>query len=1141
MADNRMHRAWGRTAIFMAVAAVVAPAVAQNTTSAIGGRITAADGKPVPGAVITLVHVESGSTNRIVADADGRYSARGLRVGGPYRVTVSGAGSTQQREDVFLPLAETLALDLTLGAAVTALGTVSVTGSVANNRFSSSTIGAGTQLGSRELSAFASIQRNLQDYARLDPRVSQTDKERGEISVAGQNSRYNSITIDGVTTNDTFGLESNNLPTAKQPISIDAIQSVQINVSNYDVTQKGYTGANINAVTKSGTNEFKGSVYYVFRDDSLVGDRYNRTNDTYGPAPAFKEDIKGFTLGGPIIRDKLFFFASYEELKSTRNAPDFGPIGDSKTNVAITPAAMQSAADIARSTYGFDAGSFSIPSGAELLVKDTLLKLDWTLNERHRASLRYAKTEQTEPIFPNISGSLLSLNSNWYDQGKSIETVVGQWFADWTDTFSTEFKLSKRDYESIPQNRANLPQVSLNFINALQPGLPANTPTSRSLIFGTERSRHFNELATKTTDAYLAGNLLLGAHELKFGADLSKNEVFNAFLQDTKGNYTFRCINSSATFSYSFGAINCATASAAQIEAATLENFQRGRPFTYQVQVPFPGKTIDDGVARWSLQNTGLFLQDTWTVNRQLTLVGGLRIDQQSTGDRPISNAAAAAPVVAGNAATNTRQTGGFGLDNSVTLDGDQLIQPRLGFNFKLDPANKRRAQLRGGIGLFQGAAASVWLSNPYSNTGVATRFAGCGGSFPACSGADGLYNPDPLAQPSNFAGATPAANVDFLDKRLGQPAVWKLNLALDAELPWYGLVAGAEWLHTRTKQAIYYQHLNLGPVTRTGTDGRDLYFNANGYNTNCWTTSGSTNAGGAGCGGSVTARALSNASFNNVLLATHTSKGGGDSLTVSLAQQPSPNLAWSLAYTRATSKEVSPLTSSVANSNWAGRSVFNQNEEVSANSAYLVRDRVNASLNWSKAFFGNYRTTLGVFYEGRKGKPYSWTFNNDLNGDGQSGNDLMYIPTAPGSGEVIFAGGAADEARFWEIVNAHGELNGARGRVVKRNGSFSPFVNSFDLRLSQEVPGFTRRHKGVFTVDFLNVGNLLNKRWGRIDEVGFQSAGGQARSFVNYKGIDPATGKYIYSTMPAVEDLTTRQARGESQWAVQVTVRYEF
>ena len=618
-------------------------------------------------------------------------------------------------------------------------------------------------------------------------------------------------------------------------------------------------------------------------------------------------------------------------------------MGDSKTNVAITPNALTQAAAIAQNTYGFDAGSFATSSASELLVKDTLIKLDWTISDKHRANLRYAKTEQGEPIYPNISPTALSLSSNWYNQGKVLETTVGQWFADWTDTFSTELKVSKRDYESVPVNAVTRPQIGLNFINALPVGLPSNTPNNRTLFLGTERSRHFNVLGTKTTDVYAAGNLALGAHELKFGADISKNEIYNAFLQDTLGNYTFRCINSSTTFTYSFGAINCATATATQIEQATLENFQRGRPFTYQVQVPATGKTLDDGVARWNLTNTGLFLQDTFEVNKQLTIMGGVRVDTQSTGSRPLANAAASAAPVAGNAATNTRQTGGFGLDNTVTLDGEQLVQPRLGFNFNLDPANKRKAQVRGGFGLFQGAAASVWLSNPFSNTGVATRVVGCGGSFPACPGTDGLFNADPTKQPTSFPGTPPAANVDFIEKGLGQPSVWKFNLALDAELPWYGIVAGAEWLHTKTKQGIYYRHLNLGTVTRTGTDGRELYYNANGYNTNCWTAAGATNAGGAGCGGAVTTRALSNSAFNNVLVASKTGLGGGDTVTFSLSQQPTRELSWSAAYTRSTATEVSPLTSSVSNSNWAARSVFNPNEEVAANSPYLVRDRVNA------------------------------------------------------------------------------------------------------------------------------------------------------------------------------------------------------
>ena len=310
------HASWmgfSRTAMAVAVAVVVAaPALAQNTTASLGGRVVGADGKPVAGASVTIVHVESGSSNTTTTDTEGRYLARGLRVGGPFTVTFAKSGLSDKREGLFLQLAETASLDTQLGAPVAGgSSTIVITGRGVSDKFNSSAMGAGTNIGQRELSSLASIQRNLQDYARTDPRLAQTDKERGEISAAGQNTRFNSVTIDGVTINDSFGLEANNLPTIKQPISIDAIQSVQVNLSNYDVTQKGYTGANINAVTKSGTNDFKGSLYYVWRDDSLYGKRYNRATETYFDGPKFEENTKGFTLGGPIIKDKLFFFANY--------------------------------------------------------------------------------------------------------------------------------------------------------------------------------------------------------------------------------------------------------------------------------------------------------------------------------------------------------------------------------------------------------------------------------------------------------------------------------------------------------------------------------------------------------------------------------------------------------------------------------------------------------------------------------------------------------------------------------------------------------------------------------------------------------------------------------------------------------------
>ena len=1158
--NNRDWMVFSRTALAVAVAVVAAaPALAQNTTAALSGQVTGADGKPLAGATVSIVHVPSGSTNTLTTDAEGRYSARGLRPGGPYTVTVTKGGLVDKREDVTLTLAETASLDAQLGAAAQ---TVVVTGRGVSDKFNRAAMGAGTNIGSRELAAYASIARNLQDYARTDPRLAQTDKERGEISALGQNSRFNKITIDGVTTSDTFGLEANNLPTAKQPISIDAIQSVQVNLSNYDVTQQGYTGANINAVTKSGTNEFHGTASYVFRDNNGVGQRFSRSSETYFDFLPFKETTIGATVGGPILKDTLFFFASYEKLKSNRAQPEFGPVGSDLTNVAITQTSIDAFSAIAKTKYGFDPGVIQQPTKLE--VSDYLLKFDWTISDRQRANLRFARTEQEETnggSFSNYSATSLQLTSQWWQQKKKIDTVVAQWFADWTDTFSTEAKLSNRAYDAVPQNNSRLPAMSLRFQGPAPAGAPASVNTgNRFLNFGTEQSRQFNVLKTKTLDGYFGATLALADHEIKAGGDYSRNEVYNAFFQNVYGNYTFGCTNTSATFTYAFNsgaALNCTTATAPQIESAVLENFSRGRPLSYQVQVPIgaDGKadlngSFEPGIARWTLANTGLFLQDTWTVSKRLTITGGVRFDQLNTGDKPTFNAKAAAPTIAGAVTsinTVTRNTGGFGRDNSVNVDGQNLFQPRLGFNYSFEQGeDKRRMQLRGGVGLFQGAAANVWISNPYSNTGVATGVIGCGtGGFSACPPDDGLFSPNPDAQPINkFTGASPPApNVDYIDSSLTQPSVWKANLALEAELPWWGLVASAEVLLTKVKTGIYYQHLNLGAPTKTGPDGRELYFTPQSYAPSCWSASNGALLTTGACAGGRN-RALSNAGFNNVLLATASNKGSGTAMTLSLGNGNGAGFGWNVAYTYTRATEVSPLTSSVSNSNFNARSIFNPNEDVAANSAYLIRDRVSAAMNWSQAFVGTYKTSLGVFYEGRRGKPYSWTYLNDANGDAVSGNDLMYIPKGPQSGEVVFVGDTAashpNEDRFWSIVGNYKDLDKARGSVVSRNSTYAPWVNNFDMRLSQEVPGFTSQHKGVLSLDLLNVGNLLNKKWGRINEVNFASAGGQRRGFAYFNGID-AQGKYNYAVANTVDDYTLRQVKGESQWGLQVTARYEF
>lgn len=1057
---------YSKLALGLAIALASAPAMAQNTTANIGGRVTAANEAVVAGAQVTITHVPSGTVSQATTDANGRYAARGLRVGGPYLVTITKDGRTETVENVFLQLAQTTQVDASIDGTETTLETVEVTASsIETSVFSATAMGTGSTVSRSQLDAFASIKRDLQDYARLDPRISQTDKERGEISAGGQNTRFNRITIDGVNTSDTFGLEANNLPTERQPISIDAIEEVQVNVANFDVTQTGYTGANINAVTKSGTNEISGSLLYVYRDSDMVGEDPTG-NDFRG---FDDEQTYGFTLGGPILKDRLFFFAAYEKFERGSPAPDFGPIGSGASNIVnITQAQIDEARSIAQTVYGADIGSLAAPGELKNETEDKLIKLDWNITDNHRASFRYNETEQNQLITPNFDSDDLSFNSHWYDQVKTFETANLELFSDWTDSFSTEVKVTSSTYDSQPNNFARLPQVIVDF-------------GPNQLNFGTEQFRHANVLGTDTLNVFAAGTLFLGDHEVKFGVDYLENEIFNLFLESSLGRYRFN----------------------------SLADFQNGVAREYVYRAPAPGLALGDTAADFSLENTGLFIQDTWAVNYNLTLMFGLRYDTPNVGEDPIFNPAFEST---------------FGLRNDATIDGNSLLQPRFGFNYTFD--SERPTQLRGGIGLFQGAAANVWLANPFTNNGRTIFVYGCGtGGLATCTGAPLDVSLDPDAQQELVVGGQPRGDVDLIDPDLQQPSVWKANLAFDHELPLWGMVATAELLLTEVKEGIYYEHLNLGAPTATGQDGRQIYWDANGRNPTRWNQSGQASG--------VRARANASSAFNDVLLARPTSKGGGENLTLSL-QKPygDGNWFWQVAYAYTDATEVSPLTSSRAISNWNGSQVFNHGE-VEARANYAVRDRLTAAVAWRHEFFAGYKTEVSAFYEGRAGRPFSYVFDNDANGDGIFGNDLLYMPSAPG--DVLF-GSAAEETAFWNFVQGDSYLNSIRGQVAERNSARGPWVNTIDMRISQAIPGFAEGHRGEIALDILNVGNLINKDWGRIEEYGFPFN----RGVVEYGGIDPATGKYVYR-FNTPDATFFRDRTGESRWSAQITLRYRF
>ena len=338
---------------------------------------------------------------------------------------------------------------------------------------------------------------------------------------------------------------------------------------------------------------------------------------------------------------------------------------------------------------------------------------------------------------------------------------------------------------------------------------------------------------------------------------------------------------------------------------------------------------------------------------------------------------------------------------------------------------------------------------------------------------------------------------------------------------------AATELVLTSVKEGIYYEQLNLGGPTRVGQDGRLLYWNTAGYNRANFNQAGTASGGASG-------RALRNTAFNDLLIARPTNKGESQQLTFSLNKPfGDSDWTWLLAYTYTNATEASALTSSTSGSQWGNANTFNPNENVAARSSYEIRDRFTAAISWKHAFFGNYNTTASMFYEGRSGRPYSYVFDNDANGDNRAGNDLLYIPTGPG--DVLF-GSPAEEAAFWNYVNGDEYLSANRGRVAERNGARAPWVNQFDMRISQELPGFMSGHKSEIWLDILNVGNLINKDWGKIEEVAFPGSFG----VVEYGGIDPATGKYVYR-FNTPDTTRIYDDRGISRWSLQVGFRYKF
>ena len=665
---------------------------AQATTGAIRGQIVDENGAGVASATVTVTHLPTGSVATSVTDEAGFYSVRGLRPGGPYRVAArAGTFSPGSVNVGGIGVGEPASVDVVVYSAGSEVSELVVTGT----RQAESQGGPSTNFTEADIQSLPSISRDLKDTARLDPFATIDPTNQDALSFAGTNSRFNQLTVDGVRQNDDFGLNNNGYPTQRSPISLDAIEAVNVSVAPYSVINNGFAGGQINAVTKSGGNEFHGSAFYEYSDRDLQGDSIEGVK-TGAP---FKEKTYGATLGGPIIKDRLFFFGSYDKFKGTLGFDEAPADGSASVLIPrITSQAIETFRADTQRVYGYDPGS-AVTGGFPVSDEKWLGKIDWNITDQHRASFTYQNTKgnslngsvsSTFASGNSVTQPRIGLESHQYNKIEELTAYTVQVNSDWTDDFSTEFRYSNKetDTQQLPLGGLSVGQVTVRVADlaGVQPG--AGNPEIR---FGAEINRHDNYLNVKVETFEAIGRYRLGAHDFLFGARTEKNDIFNVFVSRSLGEWTFASYadylnRRAATFSLTGGI---------DPNAGT---------------IPAALGTARTGAADFGFRLSSFYAEDRIQILDNLDVSAGVRVDWYTTGDEPILNTA----FVSRNA-----------FDNQESLDGKKAVLPRVSFNY--EPIDRLR--ISGGFGRFSATGLNVWISNSFSNTGVSQTNANCSGA----------------------------------------------------------------------------------------------------------------------------------------------------------------------------------------------------------------------------------------------------------------------------------------------------------------------------------------------------------------------------------------------------------------------------
>jgi hypothetical protein len=1045
-------------------------AMAQETSSAITGVITGPQGNPAAGTVVTITHVPSGSTRTTTVGSNGQFSAKGLRVGGPYRIAFDSDRFKDQTIDgVFLQLGESPTLDLALQSN-SDIEVISVTGgAIAAVEFGNTSPGSVFNL--TDLEQAASADRDIKDLVRIDPRINIEESDGEEaIICGGNNPRFSSLTVDGVRMNDSFGLNFNGYPTTRMPFSFDSIDQVAVELAPFDVQFGGFTACNINAVTKSGTNEIHGGMFYDFTSDSLTGDKIDGQDVDTG---SFTEKRYGINFGLPLIKDTLFFYTSYEKLDGVQLF-QYDALGNQ-----ISQAELDRAIQITKDVYDYDPGG--MPTSMPVSDEKLLLKLDWNINDDHRASLVYNYNDGFRLDQSDARSDTITLSNHFYEVGAKLNSVVASVYSDWTENFSTEVRLGHIKLD----NRQQSLDAASGF-GEIQIGLNGAT-----IFIGPDDSRQSNKLSWENLTFKAAGTYYLDDHTITFGYERENLEVFNLFMQHTVGEYRFGNDFSRQVL----GGI------------PTLDDYEIGRADDIYYNNSAGTNNPDDAAAAFEYATNAVYIQDKWVMD-DLTLMVGLRYDWYTSSDEPRQNDIFEAR---------------YGYSNTATLDGKDLLQPRVGFNYAINDA----LELRGGIGLYSGGNPNVWVSNSYSNDGITNIDTYRGGTdlldsegnvAVALAGGDDarlIYNPlqsmfDEVADNDPSLGDEPSVNA--IDPDFEIPSEWKYNLGFTYETANEYVIQG-DILYAKKKDNAIIRAASWDDASRTELfDGRAVY----DYVT----------VGQRENGSDITR------SFRKSDLVLTNAEGEGDSTTISVAVRKEYDfgLTANVGYAYNESTDITPMTSAVSFSNFTSFATTDAQNPGVSTSNYEVPHRFTFNLRYSNEYINGYRTSFSLFGSRTKGRPISYTFDELSVGatEFESRRHLLYVPLE-NDPNVIY-GENFDQAAFNAFVDAKGLT---RGEIVDRNSHNSAWHTRVDFRIDQELPAFAEGHKARAFFVIKNLGNLLNDEWG-VKTVGNFVAQNVVTASINDEG------QYEFSDFREGNAEETTFIR-QSLWEVRVGVKYTF